>query len=165
MITVVSSMTANEAVHKQELVSKSNELNEVKNHLSRVLVLTKEEMDHTAIKIQNLHYALEGTPMADNFDIKGHFELKKQQVQNLLDQVVELSNELERVESEAARQRVEADRVVEKSVQDTKRRQDIEAHLRRLLEIAESKKRDYLVWLDSNPAIDENIRLQARTMC
>ena len=163
MVTIISDMTARETNLRQELSAKTNEVHQVKDYLGEVLVKAKEEMDHTAIKIQNLQYALEGTPMAEDVDIKGHLELKKQQVQDLSDQVVELSSELERVESEAARQQIEADRMVEKSLQDTKHSQAAEAHLRKLLEIAESHKNEYVLLLDSDLQVSEDARLEATT--
>ena len=161
MVTIVSGMATNEAIHREELIAKTNELDEIKDHLNMVLVIAKEEMDHTAIKIHNLQDALEGTPMADDVDVKGHLELKKEQVQRLSDQVVELSSELEQAEAEVARQQVKADRKVEKSRQETKRSQDVEVHLRSLLDIAESNRHEYLLLLDSDRAVPEDARLQA----
>ncbi|MCJ1435772.1 hypothetical protein MMC27_005147 [Xylographa pallens] len=161
MVTIVSGMVGNEANYKEKLFAKANEVNQIRDHLREVLVRAKEETDHSTIKIQRLHYALDGTPMADDFDIKGHLELKKQQVQKLSNQVIELSKELERVESEAACHQIKANREVENSRQETKRSQDVEFHLRSLLEIAESNKNQYLVLLGSDPAVPEDARLQA----
>ncbi|MCJ1322410.1 structural constituent of epidermis [Xylographa vitiligo] len=160
LVSIVSGMAANEANHREDLIAKTNELNQVKDYLGEVLVKAKEEMDHNAMKIQNLHYALDGTPMAEDIDVKGHLELKKQQVQQLSEQVVELSNELERADSEVARQQVKVDREVEKSIQNTERSQAVEAHLKSRLEIAESSKNEYLLLLNSNPKLSKDVRLQ-----
>ncbi|MCJ1403178.1 hypothetical protein MMC11_006401 [Xylographa trunciseda] len=161
LIAVTSSMASNETNLKAELSAKENELELIRNHLREVLVKAKEEADHSQIKIQNLQYALEGTPMADDVDVKGHLQLKKQQVQDLSDRVVELSNELERAEAEAFRQQREVDRVVEKYKKDAKYSSAVEAHLRSLLKIADSHKNDYLLMLNADSNIPEDVRLQA----
>ena len=161
LVTVVSSMAAKEATHKENLNAKINELEFVKDYLRGVLVKAKEEIDHSHIKIQNLQYALDGTSMAEDVDVKGHLELKKQQVKDLLTQIINLSTELDRVESEAVHRDLMAERGAEKCMQRLRRAQSTEAHFKALLEVSNRHKNDYLFLLNSDLRASTDAQLQA----
>ena len=116
LLEAFSAIQARETNHtlKQEtLVAEVKQAQELRDSMARIAADAKREWDYARLKLQDMNWALEGTPTADDVDKKGQIEAKTKQIQDLTQNTIHLSAELEKLEKSAAEEKLKARQEVE----------------------------------------------------